>query len=215
MAFQDISIANDRIVLTQVLVRPTNMTAYTINLNPVFDMTDEQFYQLCRSNPGLKFERSPKRELIIMSPTGGETGNRNFNIGLDLGIWNRQTLLGVCFDSSTCFRLPGGGDRSPDLAWIRQDRWDSLTPDQKAKFPPIAPDFVLELTSPTDSLKETQAKMQEYMTSGVKLGWLIHCKTCRVEIYRLGQPVEILDSPATLSGEEVLPGFVLELKTVW
>jgi Putative restriction endonuclease len=186
MAFQDISIANDRIVLTQVLVRPTNMTAYTINLNPVFDMTDEQFYQLCRSNPGLKFERSPKRELII-----------------------------ICFDSSTCFRLPGGGDRSPDLAWIRQDRWDSLTPDQKAKFPPIAPDFVLELTSPTDSLKETQAKMQEYMTSGVKLGWLIHCKTCRVEIYRLGQPVEILDSPATLSGEEVLPGFVLELKTVW
>jgi Uma2 family endonuclease len=191
------------------------MTAYTINLNPIIDMTDEQFYQLCRSNPELKFERSPKRELIIMPPTGGETGNRNFNIGLDLGIWNRQTQLGVCFDSSTCFKLPGGGDRSPDLAWVRQDRWDSLTLEQQAKFPPIAPDFVLELTSPTDSLKETQAKMQEYMSSGVKLGWLIHRKTRSVEIYRLGQAIEVLDSPAMLSGEKILPGFVLELKTVW
>ena len=191
------------------------MTAYTINLNPVLDITDEQFYQLCRSNPEIKFERSLKKELIIMSPTGGETGNRNFNIGVDLGIWNRQAQLGICFDSSTCFRLPGGGDRSPDLAWVRQDRWDGLTPEQQAKFPPIAPDFVLELMSPTDSLKETQAKMREYMKSGVKLGWLIDRKTRSVEVYRLGQAVEILDSPATLSGEDVLPGFVLELKGVW
>jgi Uma2 family endonuclease len=198
-----------------VFVTLNAMTAYTINLNPVLDLTDEQFYQLCRSNPELKFERSPHRELIVMLPTGGETGNRNFNIGLDIGIWNRQTQLGICFDSSTCFKLPGGGDRSPDLAWIRQDRWDNLTPEQQAKFPPIAPDFVLELTSPTDNLKETQAKMQEYMASGVKLGWLIHRKTRSVEIYRLGQLVEILDSPTMLSGENILPGFILDLKVVW
>jgi Uma2 family endonuclease len=202
-------------IANQVFVTLNAMTAYTINLNPVLDMTDEQFYQLCRSNPELKFERSPKRELIVMPPTGGETGNRNFNIGLDIGIWNRQTQLGICFDSSTCFKLPGGGDRSPDLAWIKQDRWDKLTPEQQAKFPPIAPDFVLELTSPTDNLKETQAKMQEYMASGVKLGWLIHRKTRSVEIYRLGQVVERLDSPTMLSGENILPGFILDLKAVW
>ena len=191
------------------------MTAYTINLNPVLDITDEQFYQLCRSNPEIKFERSPRRELIVMPPTGGGTGSHNAEINADFVIWNRQAKLGKVFDSSTCFRLPGGGDRSPDLAWVRQDRWDGLIPEQQAKFPPIAPDFVLELMSPTDSLKETQAKMREYMKSGVKLGWLIDRKTRSVEVYRLGQAVEILDSPATLSGEDVLPGFVLELKGVW
>lgn len=191
------------------------MTAYTINLTPAIDITDEQFYQLCRTNPELKFERSPKKELIIMSSTGGETGNRNFNLAVDIGIWNRQTQVGICFDSSTCFRLPGGGDRSPDISWIRQDRWDSLTTEQKEKFPPIAPDFVLELTSPTDSLKETQAKMREYLASGVKLGWLIHRKTRSVEIYRLGKDAEAIDSPATLLGEDILPGFVLDLNTVW
>jgi Uma2 family endonuclease len=202
-------------VTNQVFITQTAMTAYTINLNPVLDISDEQFYQLCRTNPELKFERSPTKELIIMSPTGGETGSHNAEISADFVIWNRQTKLGKVFDSSTCFRLPGGGDRSPDVAWIKQTRWDSLTPEQKEKFPPIAPDFVLELTSPTDSLKEAQAKMREYRASGVKLGWLIHRKTRSVEIYRIGQAVEILDSPITLSGEDILPGFILDLKAVW
>jgi Uma2 family endonuclease len=141
------------------------MLAYTLNLNPVIEMTDEQFYQLCRANPDVKFERSPKGELLIMPPTGGETGNCNSEIGADFVFWNRKTKLGKVFDSSTCFRLPKGGSRSPDVAWIQQARWDALTPEQKEKFPPIAPDFVLELISPTDSLQETQAKMQEYMLS--------------------------------------------------
>jgi Uma2 family endonuclease len=191
------------------------MLAYTLNLNPVIEMTDEQFYQLCRANPDVKFERSPKGELLIMPPTGGETGNCNSEIGADFVFWNRKTKLGKVFDSSTCFRLPKGGSRSPDVAWIQQARWDALTPEQKEKFPPIAPDFVLELTSPTDSLQETQAKMQEYMLSGVKLGWLIHRKTRTVEIYRQAQSVEILESPTTLSGEATLPGFVLDLSSVW
>jgi Uma2 family endonuclease len=191
------------------------MTAYTINLNPVVEMTDDQFYGLCRANPDIKFERSAQGNLIIMSPTGGETGNRNFEIGADFAIWNRKNRLGVCFDSSTCFRLPNSGSRSPDVAWIRQDRWDALTPEQKEKFPPIAPDFVLELTSPTDNLQETQAKMREYMLSGVKLGWLIHPKIRIVEIYRIGQEVERLESPATLSGENVLPDLVLDLQSIW
>jgi Uma2 family endonuclease len=191
------------------------MTAVTVNLNSIIKLTDDQFYQLCRDNPDVKFERNANGEIIIMPPTGGETGNRNFELSADFAIWNRQYRLGVCFDSSTCFKLPNGADRSPDVSWIKQERWDTLTLEQKEKFPPIAPDFVLELISPTDSLKKTQGKMQEYMKNEVRLGWLIDRKTRRVEIYRLGQAVEVLKSPTELSGEDVLPGFVLKLETVW
>jgi Uma2 family endonuclease len=150
-----------------------------------------------------------------MSPTGGETGRINSEINADFGVWNRQTKLGVCFDSSTCFTLPNGANRSPDVAWIKKERWDSLTTEEKTKFPPIAPDFVLELMSPTDSLQETQKKMQEYMENGVKLSWLINPKTRQVEIYRLGKPVEILTAPLELSGEDILPGFILNMAIVW
>ncbi len=191
------------------------MILSTLDLKPIIDLTDEQFYQLCRANPDLKFERNTDGKITIMSPIGGETGNRNFEIGTEFGIWNRQAKLGVGFDSSTCFKLPNGANRSPDVAWIAQDRWDTLTPQQKEIFPPIAPDFVLELMSPTDALEATQAKLREYLENGVKLGWLINRKTRRVEIYRLGQPVEVLDNPPQLFGEDVLPGFVLDLAIVW
>ena len=191
------------------------MRAVTINFNSIAQITDDQFYQLCRENPDVKFERNAKGEIIIMPPTGGEIGNYNSEINADFVIWNRQTKLGICFDSSTCFKLPSGANRSPVVSWIKKERWDALTPEQKQKFPPIAPDFVWELMSPTDSLKDTQEKMQEYMNNHVKLGWLINRKTRRVEIYRQGQEVEILESPAELSGEDVLPGFVLNLQLVW
>jgi Uma2 family endonuclease len=191
------------------------MTAYTINFEPICKMTDEQFYQLCRKNSEIKFERNAKGEIIIMSPTGGETGNQNIETAGDFVIWNRQEKLGKLFDSSTCFKLPNGANRSPDISWIKQERWDALTTEEKIKFPPIAPDFVLELMSPTDSLSETQAKMQEYMENGVKLGWLINPKTRRVEIYRQGKPVEVLEFPTELLGEDVLPGFVLNLQIFW
>ncbi|WP_377475698.1 MAG: Uma2 family endonuclease [Microcoleus anatoxicus] len=191
------------------------MLAVTINFNAIAQITDDQFYQLCRENPDVKFERNAKGEIIVMSPTGGETGSYNSEINADFVIWNRQTKLGICFDSSTCFKLPSGANRSPDVSWIKQERWDALTAEEKQKFPPIAPDFVLELMSPTDSLKETQDKMQEYMNNRVKLGWLINRKTRIVEIYRQGQAVEILESLAELSGEDVLPGFVLNLQLVW
>ncbi|WP_017316767.1 Uma2 family endonuclease [Mastigocladopsis repens] len=191
------------------------MNTITLNLKPVIELTDEQFYQLCRRNPDVKFERSAKGELIIMPPTGGETGNRNSEINADFVIWNRQTKLGKVFDSSTGFKLPNGANRSPDVTWIKQERWDTLTSEQKEKFPPIVPDFVLELMSPTDTLQKTQEKMQEYMENQVKLGWLIDRKTRRVEIYRLGREVEVLESPTELSGEDVLPGFILDLQTVF
>lgn len=190
------------------------MTTFTVNFNPIIALTDEQFYQLCRANPDIKFERNAQGELIIMPPTGGETGNRNVEIAADFVIWNRQTKLGKVFDSSTCFKLPNGADRSPDVAWIKQERWDTLTPEEKEKFPPIAPDFVLELMSPSDNLKATQEKMREYMENGVKLGWLIDPKTCRVELYRPGKDVEVIESPKILSGEDILPGFVLNLELI-
>ncbi|NEQ83010.1 MAG: Uma2 family endonuclease [Moorea sp. SIO2I5] len=191
------------------------MTAFTVNFNSILELTDDQFYQLCRNNPEIKFERNAKGEVIIMSPTGGETGNRNSEINADFVIWNRRTKLGKVFDSSTCFKLPNGADRSPDVAWIKQQRWDALKPEQRQKFPPICPDFVLELMSPTDRLTVTQAKMEEYLKNGVRLGWLINPQSRQVEIYRPGQVVEVLESPKTLSGEEVLPGFVLNLHYLW
>jgi Uma2 family endonuclease len=191
------------------------METVTVNFNSIIHLTDNQFYQLCQENPEVKFERNAKGELIIMPPTGGETGNQNAEISADFVIWNRQTLLGKVFDSSTCFKLPNGANRSPDVAWVKNERWDSLSPEEKAKFPPIAPDFVLELMSPTDSLKDAQDKMQEYRENGVRLGWLINSKTHRVEIYRVKHPVEVLQSPVMISGEDVLPGFVLNLQIFW
>ncbi len=191
------------------------MTAFTISLEPAIHITNEQFYQLCRANPNVKFERSATGELIVMAPTGGETGSYNSEINADFVIWNRHTQLGKVFDSSTCFDLPKGGDRSPDVAWVALERWNSLSREQQRKFPPIAPDFVLELMSPTDSLEKTQAKMQEYLSSGVRLGWLIDRDNRRVEIYRLGQLVDVLEEPKQLSGEDVLPGFVFDLSRVW
>jgi Uma2 family endonuclease len=172
-------------------------------------LTDEQFYQLCISNPELTIEQSAKGALIVMTPVGGDGGNYESELGIDLGLWNRQTQLGKTFSSSTLFKLPNGGDRSPDAAWVELSRWQTLTPDQRRKFPPIAPDFVMELRSPTDDLELLQAKMQEYMDAGVRLGWMFDPQGQQVEIYRQGQPTEVRELPTELSGEEVLPGFVL------
>ncbi|MBD2005300.1 MULTISPECIES: Uma2 family endonuclease [Cyanophyceae] len=178
------------------------------------DLTDEQFWKLCQNNRDYRFERTAAGELIIMPPTGSETGNHNFDIAVELGIWNKRTNLGKGFDSSSGFKLPNGANRSPDASWIRRDRWDALTAEEQQGFAPICPDFVIELRSKSDSLKELQEKMQEYMENGARLGWLIDRKNQRVEIYRQGQDVEILENPATLSGEDVLPGFVLDLKQI-
>ncbi|MGK7921207.1 MAG: Uma2 family endonuclease [Trichodesmium sp.] len=191
------------------------MNSYTIELNSVIDLTDEQFFQLCQKNHDLRFERNAKGDLIIMSPTGGETSRSNFEIYLDLGIWNRQRKLGVAFDSSGGFKLPSGANRSPDASWIPIEKWNNLTPEQRTKFLPLCPDFLIELMSPSDSLPETRKKMKEYLENGMKLGWLINRKTQQVEIYRAGKDVEILDSPETLSGEDVLPGFILDMTRIW
>jgi Uma2 family endonuclease len=175
-------------------------------------LTDEQFYELCLSNPELTIERDKQGALIVMSPVGGDGGSYEMEIGADLTFWNRQTELGKTFSSSTLFKLPSGGDRSPDAAWVELSRWQALTPEQRRKFPPIAPDFVMELRSPTDDLELLRAKMQEYMDSGVRLAWMFNPQEQQVEIYRQGQPVEVRELPTKLSGEEVLPGFSLAVK---
>jgi len=191
------------------------MTTLTLNLNPIIKLTDEQFFQLCQENENIRLERTAKGELIIMSPAGGEASNRNAGLTAQVWIWNEQNKLGKVFDSSTGFKLPNGADRSPDASWVTLERWNALTSEQKKKFPPICPDFVVELMSPSDSLKETQDKMKEYRDNGARLGWLINRKSRQVEIYRQGAEVEVRSSPATLSGEDVLPGFVLSLESIW
>jgi Uma2 family endonuclease len=169
----------------------------TLNLDAIY-LTDEQFYQLCQNNRELNFERTPKGELIIMPSVGGESGNREADLMIDVGNWNRQTGLGYTFSSSTVFKLPNGGNRSPDAAWIKKERWQALTPEQRGKFPPIAPDCVIELRSATDDLETLRSKMQEYMDAGVKLAWLINPQKQQVEIYRQGKNVEIKHLPTEL-----------------
>ncbi|AFY72104.1 protein of unknown function DUF820 (plasmid) [Thalassoporum mexicanum PCC 7367] len=191
------------------------MTAHTLNLESVVELSDDQFYLLCRRNPDLRFERSAQGDLIIMSPTGSETGNRNIELGADLVIWNRRTKLGYCFDSDSGFKLPNGANRAPDLSWIRKERYETLSKPERKKFAPICPDFVMELMSPSDELRVVQAKMAEYIENGAKLGWLINPEAKQVEIYRPGRDKELLEMPQTLSGEEVLPGFELDLGFMW
>lgn len=190
------------------------MTALTLDLRSI-KLTDEQFFQLCQDNRDLRFERNANGDLIIMSPTGGETSNSNAGLTAQLWVWNQQTKLGKVFDSSGGFKLPNGADRSPDASWIPLERWNALTPEERTKFLPLCPDFVVELLSPSDSLTVAQDKMQEYLENGILLGWLINRKTRRVEIYRPGQEVEVLENPTILSGEDVLPGFILNLELIW
>jgi len=188
-----------------------------VNIPPALTLTvtREQFVQLALANRDLQLERTATGELIVMPPTGSDTGNRNLDIEGQLWLWNRQTKLGKAFNSSSGFHLPNGANRSPDASWVRQERWNALTREQQTGFAPLCPDFVLELRSESDNMAPLQAKMREYMENGAHLGWLIDRKNKKVEIYRQGQEVEVLDNPSTLSGEAVLPGFVLDLTEVW
>jgi Uma2 family endonuclease len=191
------------------------MNALTVDIKAVIDLTDEQFYQLCQRNQELRFERTHQGELIIMSPAGGETGNRNGRLTQQLFNWTDNDATGIAFDSSTGFKLPNGADRSPDAAWLTLERWHTLQPEQQEQFIPLCPDFVVELMSPSDTLATVQAKMQEYMDNGARLGWLLNRKAKQVEIYRPGQKAEVLQAPETLLGEDVLVGFVLNLAPIW
>ena len=186
------------------------MDTITLKLDTV-NLTDEQFYRLCLVNGDRPLERNAQGDLIVMPPVGGLSGNREANFIADLVFWNRRTGLGKVFSSSTIFRLPNGGDRSPDAAWVSLERWQQLSREQQEKFPPLCPDFVIELRSRTDNLSDLQAKMQEYLTSGLRLGWLVNPQQQLVEIYHPNQAVVQVTLPTTLNGESILPGFSLEL----
>jgi Uma2 family endonuclease len=190
------------------------MTAVTLNLNSIAKLSHDQFRELCRENRDIRLELTAKGQLIVMPPTGWESGKRNANLTIDLGIWNRQAQLGVVFDSSTGFILPNGAIRSPDAAWVATERLTALNPNPEG-FLPLAPDFVIELRSASDRLKSLQDKMQEYIDNGVRLGLLLNPQDRVVEIYRLGKGIEVLHSPSEVSGEDVLPGFVLMLEGIF
>ena len=178
-------------------------------------LSDREFYEFCRLNQDWRIERTPEGDLVIMPPTGGNTGRLSFALTGLFGAWVEADGTGVGFDSSTGFTLPNGAKRSPDLAWVKRSRWEALTEQEREEFPPLCPDFVMELRSRTDALDTLHAKMQEYMANGALLGWLIDPAEKKVYIYRPSAEVYCLDSPRTVSGDPFLPGFVLELQRLW
>jgi Uma2 family endonuclease len=175
-------------------------------------LTEEQFLLLCQENPELRLELTAQKELVIIPPAGSASGWRSGEVFLALGNWAKKDGTGRAFDSSTGFTLPNGAIRSPDASWVRRERWDALTKDQRERFAPLCPEFVVEVRSPTDRLSDLQEKMQEYIDNGARLGWLIDPLDKRVYLYCPGQPVETLDNPPSLSGDPVLPGFVLHVQ---
>jgi len=178
-------------------------------------MTDEEFFQFCGANPELRIERTSNGDLIVMSPAGAKTGYRNLKIGARLDAWAESDGTGLAFDSSAGFILPNGAERAPDAAWIKRSRWDQLSEKQQEEFAPLCPDFVVELLSPSDNLKDVQAKMDEYMANGAQLGWLIDPFEKRVYVYRRGEAPSCLDHPESVSGEPLMRGFTLNLQQVW
>ncbi len=199
-----------------VATTPVETNRIVLRMPPALEMDDDQFFEFCQVNRELRIERTSEGEIIVMPPTGGETGKRNLSIGGQLWSWVEQDGTGVGFDSSTGFKLPNGAERSPDASWIKLERWEALTPQQREKFAPICPDFVIELRSPSDRVKDLKNKMEEYMDNGARLGWLIDPNSRQVYIYRPGVDVEQLDNPATVKGDEsVVPGFVLKLGKIW
>ncbi|MGF1519754.1 MAG: Uma2 family endonuclease [Nodosilinea sp.] len=191
------------------------MTALTLDLSSVIRLTHEQFEQLALANRDLRLELTATGELVLMPPTGGNTGRRNSDLTTDITLWNRRSKLGVVFDSSTIFRLPNGAERSPDVAWVSLERWHALTAAEQDSFPPLCPDFVIELRSKSDRLQPLQAKLAEYQANGCRLGWLINVQDRQVEIYRADREPEVLHGPLALSGEAALPDLTVATSGLW
>ena len=190
-------------------------STFRLQMRPVINLTEDEFFAFCQLNRKLRLERTAQGEILIMPPSGGETGAANAEIVGQLRDWAKGEGNGIVFDSSAGFTLPNGATRSPDAAWVQRSRLAKLTPEQKRKFLPLSPDFVVELRSPSDRLTSLQEKMDEYVTNGTRLGWLIDTETRCVYIYRSGRVVECVDQPLTLSGEPLLVGFTLDLGPIW
>ena len=178
-------------------------------------LTQDQFFQLCGDNPELRLELTARKEIIVMPPYGSEGGRQNFEIVQQLAAWAKADGTGYGFSTDTGFTLPNGAVRGPDAAWARREKWDALSRDKREKFAPLCPDFVIELRSPSDTLRELQEKMQEYRDNGTQLGWLIDPFERTVHVYRPGFEPKILKEPSSVSGDPVLQGFVLKLPEIW
>jgi len=186
-----------------------------LHMEPGMRLTADQFFRLCQLNPELRLEQSAEGDIVVMPPAGGRGGARNTGLTTQVGAWAYADGTGIAFDSSTGFVLPNGAIRAPDVSWVRRTRLAALPPDQRERFLPLCPEFVIELLSPSDSLPMTRDKLLEYIANGARLGWLIDPMHRRVEIYRSGVAVEILDDPAELSADPILAGFVLRLARIW
>lgn len=198
-----------------MLTPATRHLPAAIRLDPVVELDDDQLFELCRRNRDLHIERTAAGELILMSPAGGKTSDRNAEIVAQLRNWAKRDGSGRPFDSSGGFTLPSGAMRSPDAAWVERSRLAALTREQQEQFLPLCPDFVVELRSPSDPLPPVEAKMEEYLQNGARLGWLIDPAERRVHVYRPAADPEILENPRSVTGDPELPGFVLELAEVW
>ena len=197
-------------------IRPTDQSSLVVQLGPLQrDMTEEEFFAFCQANRDLRIERSSQGEIIIMSPEGGESGRRSLEAGACLLQWAKTDGTGIAFGSSTGFLLPNGAQRSPDFSWVKRARWNSLTPQQRERFPPLCPEFVGEIRSPSDRIAALEEKMQEYVDNGSELGWLIDPIERKVYVYRPGTPPVRLDDPETVSGDPVLPGFTLNVREIF
>jgi Uma2 family endonuclease len=199
---------------TKVQVR-TEYHPVVLHTHPMLDLDEEQFFRFCQQNKDLRIERTAEGDLEVMPPAGWETGHRNMKLAVQLGTWAEQDNTGIATDSSGGFRLPNGAVQAPDAAWVRRERLAGLTPEQKQRFLPLCPDFVMDLRSPRDSLTLVQAKMREYIENGARLGWLIDPEERKVHAYQPNNRVEISDKPDSVSGDPILPGFVLDLKPIW
>jgi Uma2 family endonuclease len=200
--------------MTETKVRVEH-PAVVLHTRPALEMDEEQFFEFCQLNREWRIERSAEGDLEVMVPTGYETSDRNAEITMQLRLWAKRDNKGVASDSNGGFILPNGAMRSPDAAWVGRGRLANLTAEQKQRFLPLCPDFVIELRSPSDPLAPIEAKMREYGENGARLGWLIDPEERKVHVYRPNDRVEILDKPDNVSGDPILPGFVLDLKPIW
>jgi Uma2 family endonuclease len=178
-------------------------------------MDDEEFFEFCQINRNLRIERTSKGEIIIMSPTGTETGNWNFLISTELGIWNKKYKLGRAFDSSTGFKLPTGATYGPDGAWMPNEKWNALSKEERRKFAPVVPAFIMELRSPNDNLQPIKDKILEFMQCGCQLAWLIDPLKQETTIYRTDGSETNVAFDELLTGEDVLPGFEVKLSELF
>ncbi|CAN5878755.1 Uma2 family endonuclease [soil metagenome] len=193
----------------------TEIPPVVLRMRPALDVSDDELLLFSGQNKDLRIERTAEGDLEVMPPTGGERGNRNIELTSQLQVWTKQNDTGAAFDSSSGFRLPNGAVRAPDAAWVRSERLSELAAEQKRKFIPLCPDFVIELCSPTDSLAYVQAKMDEYIENGARLGWLIDPDERKVHVYRPDETVRVLENSRENSGDPILPGFTLDLRRIW